>query len=140
MGSRGLGQLAYDKGMRIIAATQANDVALEVGKLKQGLLSYALIKDGIEEGKANIEEPGKPELFTGEWLRYSEQRVPELYDEIRTGKLRNVTVQGKSPDEKTRSEIFCIGENCTRQTHRQRPGIFDFRRNKKDALLINLPK
>ena len=43
MGSRGLGQLAYDKGMRILAASQADDVALEVEKLKQGLLTYALV-------------------------------------------------------------------------------------------------
>ena len=32
MGSRGLGQLAYDKGMRILAASQADDVALESGR------------------------------------------------------------------------------------------------------------
>ena len=46
MGSRGLGQLANDKGMRILAASQADDVALEVEKLKQGLLTYALVQNG----------------------------------------------------------------------------------------------
>jgi uncharacterized caspase-like protein len=34
MGSRGLGQLAYDKGMRILAATQPDNVALELEKLQ----------------------------------------------------------------------------------------------------------
>jgi len=31
--------LAYDTGMRILAASQADDMALEVGKLRQGLLT-----------------------------------------------------------------------------------------------------
>jgi hypothetical protein len=29
MGARGLGQLAYDKGMRILASTRADDLAWE---------------------------------------------------------------------------------------------------------------
>jgi len=127
MGSRGLGQLAYDKGMRIVAATQADDVALEVGSLKQGLLSYALITDGIEKKLANTEEPEKNELFIREWLNYSEKRVPELYDAIKDGTFKNVGSQ-------------CIGESCPKiEIRQQRPGIFDFRRDKKDSLLLSLP-
>ena len=38
MGSRGLGQLAYDKGM--LAATQIDQYALETGKTQLGLLRY----------------------------------------------------------------------------------------------------
>ena len=45
MGSRGLGQLSYDKGMRILTATQADNVALEKGGL--GLLMRALLVDGL---------------------------------------------------------------------------------------------
>jgi uncharacterized caspase-like protein len=55
MGSRGLGQLAYDKGMKILAASQADDVALEVEGLKQGLLTYALVHDGLEAGGADYQ-------------------------------------------------------------------------------------
>jgi hypothetical protein len=47
MGDRGLGQLAYDKGMRILAATQADDFALESGDVGQGLLTYALVCEGL---------------------------------------------------------------------------------------------
>lgn len=36
MGDRGLGQLAFDKHMRILAATQADNVALESEKFGQG--------------------------------------------------------------------------------------------------------
>jgi WD40 repeat protein len=45
MGSRGMGQLAYDKGMRILAATQPDTTAAEVdninqrGKIQHGLLT-----------------------------------------------------------------------------------------------------
>ncbi|MDH3528628.1 MAG: caspase family protein [Acidobacteriota bacterium] len=125
MGSRGLGQLAYDKGMRIVAATQADDVALEARTLNQGLLSYALITDGIEKKLANTEEPEKNELFIREWLEYSEMRVPELYDGIKDGTFKNVGSQ-------------CIGPTCPKiEIRKQRPGIFDFRRDKNDSLLMS---
>jgi N-terminal domain of anti-restriction factor ArdC len=40
MGSRGLGQLAYDKGMRVLAASKAKESAVERGgNIKDGLLS-----------------------------------------------------------------------------------------------------
>jgi hypothetical protein len=39
MGDRGLSQLAYDKGMQILAATQTENVAIESEKLGQGLLT-----------------------------------------------------------------------------------------------------
>jgi len=47
MGSRGLGQLSYDKGMRILTATQAANVAIESGSLGHGLLTYALVKSSF---------------------------------------------------------------------------------------------
>src|SRR5205814_1846713 len=88
MGDRGLGQLAYDKGMQILAATQADDVALESEKLGQGLLTYALVNDGLKARKAAAD--GKGPITIGNWLHYAERRVPELYADIQTGKLRVV--------------------------------------------------
>jgi uncharacterized caspase-like protein len=67
MGSRGLGQLAYDKGMRILAASQADDVALESEKLKQGLLTYALVQNGLEDRQAAGSD-GKGEITMEGWL------------------------------------------------------------------------
>src|SRR6185503_6290727 len=54
MGSRGMGQLAYDKGIRVLAASQADDVALEINRLRHGLLTYALMHDGLERGQADL--------------------------------------------------------------------------------------
>ena len=84
MGDPGLGQLAYDKGLRILAATQANDVALENANLKQGFLTAAL-GEGLTEtgGPADLNRDGK--VVLDEWLRYAVARLPSLNEEVRRG-------------------------------------------------------
>lgn len=47
MGDRTLGQLAFDKGIRILAATQADNVAREEASLGLGLLTATLIDAGL---------------------------------------------------------------------------------------------
>ena len=77
MGSRGLGQLAYDKGMRILAATQADNVAQGSGQSAHGLLTTALISYGIEKGEA-----AKSRRVTmRDWLEYGVKEVPVLYNQ-----------------------------------------------------------
>src|SRR5213078_261829 len=78
MGSRGLGQLAYDKRMRVLAASQADDFALESGNLRHGLLTYALVKDGLDTKKADF-RPKDGRVTLGEWLAYGAERVPDLH-------------------------------------------------------------
>jgi hypothetical protein len=64
MGSRGLGQLAYDKGMRVLAASKAQEAAIERGgRIQQGLLTYALVQEGLERQQADFQPPdGRIEL------------------------------------------------------------------------------
>ena len=129
MGDRGLGQLAYDKGMRILAATQTDDVALESEKLGQGLLTYALVQEGLgikdkTKTLADLNSDGTITLL--EWLQYGEKRVPGLYEDVKTGKLRFV-----SRDTATDPEFIT-------QTVRnaQTPSLFDFqRRNTNDVVI-----
>ncbi len=128
MGDRGLGQLAYDKGMMILAATQASDVALEVQKIKQGLLTYALVAEGFkqDEGKpsqrnADIDRDGV--LSLREWLQYGERRVPGLYEDIRAGKVQAVHKTPR-PD-----------SNDTTARKAQTPSLFDFQRRTAEAVL-----
>ena len=54
MGDPGLGQLAYDKGIRILAATQADDVAQESDAFGggHGLLTYVLVDRGLADPAA----------------------------------------------------------------------------------------
>ena len=85
MGDRGLGQLAFNKGMRILAASQADDVAREPGKLAQGLLTYALIRDGIESDQAD-RSPADGRITVTEWLTYGASRVPSLHEAILSGR------------------------------------------------------
>jgi WD40 repeat protein/uncharacterized caspase-like protein len=117
MGDRGFGQLAYDRGMRILAATQAENVAVESGRIGHGLLTYALVRDGLEQRRADADGDGAVTL--AEWLRYGEARVPALYEEIRAGTLRLAAMRGVTPD-------AALVANTVRYV--QTPALFDFRR------------
>jgi hypothetical protein len=71
MGDRGFGQLSYDKGMLVLAATQAEKYAL--GTLELGdrsLLTYALTQ----------QLPKTQQFDVRQWLRQAERRVPEIYE------------------------------------------------------------
>lgn len=121
MGSRGLGQLSYDKGMRILTATQADNVALENNKLEQGLLTYALIRDGLEAGKAfSLDHTS---ITLTEWLKYGEKRVPDLYDDVKSGKLRLLLLSDAKETPSTASKV-------------QKPSLFDFARKRRGEVLF----
>jgi uncharacterized caspase-like protein len=78
MGNKGLGQLAYDKRMRILGASQSTQVAAEARSLQMGLLTWALVQDGLKGGRADwLPEDGK--IWMREWLGYAVKRVPEVY-------------------------------------------------------------
>ena len=114
MGSRGLGQLAYDKRMRILAASQSDAQALEDSRLQQGLLSYVLTEEGLVQGKADW-KPRDNQITLGEWLAYAVDEVPRLNDPSSPGnKGRGVEIE-----ENTRAQV---------------PAVFDF--SKKDQFVI----
>ena len=78
LGSRGFGQLAYDKRMRVLVATQSDNVAIQVdGKIKGGLLTEALIAEGLIKGQADTDQNG--EIMLDEWLEYAAEQVPGLF-------------------------------------------------------------
>ena len=97
LGSRGFGQLAYDKGMLVLAASQSDAVALESAALQHGLLTWALVEDGLRQRRADIDADGVVAL--DEWLRYAEGRVPELAGAVARGEpigaARGVFVDGR---------------------------------------------
>lgn len=127
MGDRGLGQLAYDKGMRILVATQADDVALESGSLGQGLLTYAL-KEGLTAGTGAhtlADADGDGAVTVKEWLTYAETRVPGLYQDVLAGKIEKT--KDSSPDAN-------LLEDTTR--HAQTPALFDFVRRQAQNPVI----
>ena len=130
MGSRGLGQLAFDKGMKILTATQAVNVANEIKaikegneikKIEQGLLTYALIQEGLEDNAADFKAKDKI-INLKEWLEFAEFRVPTLYEKWKEGKPKDI-----------------VSENPKTEKSVQQPYLFDFTRKKKDFILARLP-
>ena len=151
MGSRGLGQLSYDKGMRILTSTQAGDLALESELVEQGLLTYALTRDGLESSLADF-RPRDRRITFAEWLAYGVERVPSLHAEVerraalmRAGGAADGGGGGLGGDGRARVVLLTGGAHGARDlkvrvsgqaTRTQQPALFDFaRRRRRDAVL-----
>jgi uncharacterized caspase-like protein len=152
MGSRGLGQLAYDKRMRILAASQADDYAIENRQLRHGLLTYALVKEGLDGAKADF-RPADGRITLGEWLAFGEARVPELHRSIRerlalggspdgardAAGLRFVLIQRNENAEQTKAipatEELLEKSSLSLRNAFQRPALFDYSRGRIEPVL-----
>lgn len=134
MGSRGLGQLAFDKGMRILAASQADDIALESNLLKQGLLTHALANDGIEAARADF-RPVDRRISLAEWLAFGVVRVPALYLEVKSGSVSVVQADGRGA---TRISTADTAQRIAKRRNLQRPALFDFSRRGEGPLLMTV--
>jgi len=77
MNSKGLAQLAYEKGMYILTAAQSFQAALEAAQLGHGLLTYALVEEGLKTSVADY-EPKDGLLIAREWLDFATERVPQM--------------------------------------------------------------
>lgn len=79
IGGGGLGQAAYDKAMRVLAAGYTS--ALESARLKHGHMSYALVVDALkagDSGRLAADMNGDGRLTLAEWLEFGVRRTPEL--------------------------------------------------------------
>ncbi len=140
MGSRGLGQLAYDKGMLILSATQADNVALELNSLKHGLLTFALIQDGVVEKKADTGDKPDGKLTASEWLNYAVIAVPKLFQDVLDGK-RDIVIDGKPVNigkPGADRDTFQLEEGKKAEKTVQTPNVFDFRKSKIEPPLLVL--
>ncbi len=130
MGSRGLGQLAFDKGMKILTATQAANVAIEAGgTIGHGLLTFALLKEGIEKKEADFKAKDNS-INLKEWLEYGEFSVPKLYEKLAKGELKGIN-KG--------TEVIDLSGNNKTQVSFQTPTLFDFTKKKAEMILVKLP-
>jgi hypothetical protein len=161
MGSRGLGQLSYDKGMRVLTSTQADDVALEFKLVEMGLLTYALTRDGLEANRADF-LPVDRRITASEWLAYGVERVPLLHAEVelklseagRRGGAR-AALAGDAQARVVRFDARRAGPARRRApadagakglpsaldvVRIQQPALFDFaRRRRRDATIASAP-
>lgn len=76
MNSTGLAQLAYEKGLYILAASQGNESAMESPQLAggHGYLTYALVEEGLKTLSAA--EDGA--VLLRPWFEFASRRVPGL--------------------------------------------------------------
>jgi len=125
MGSRGLGQLAYDKRLRVLAASQSDQTAAEDARLGQGILSYVLSQEGLVEGKADW-KPKDGRITVAEWLNYAVNEVPRL-DPASMGHLGN---EGRG----ARGVTILYPAGTPAAARRQVPAVFDF--SKEDAFVL----
>jgi sulfur relay (sulfurtransferase) complex TusBCD TusD component (DsrE family) len=132
MNSKGLAQLAYEKGMYILTAAQSYQAAQEASKFGHGFLTYALIEEGLVQSKADI-EPKDGSVMVREWFDFATQRVPqmqlELMKEAQAG--RGVTVAFVKGDEQ-------IADPAERNV--QRPRVFYRRELEAQPLVVAKPK
>jgi WD40 repeat protein/uncharacterized caspase-like protein len=81
MNTKGLAQLAYEKGMYILTASQAHQAATEAHQLGHGLLTYALVEEGLKTTAAD-QMPADDSVTVREWFDYAVARVPQIHREM----------------------------------------------------------
>jgi hypothetical protein len=104
---QGLGQLAYDKGIRILSASAPDQYAMEDTALGHGLLTYALVEEGARQGKADADEDMV--VSFDELMAYAVKRLPAMGDPTDPGDGPGLVVEWDGPP-----------------TPKQTPKLFDF--------------
>jgi len=106
MNSKGLAQLAYEKGIYILTAAQSYQAALEADELGHGYLTYTLVEEGLKNGMAD-RSPKDNRILIREWLDYAVERVPQMQASALQGArgLKIAFVQGEEiiPDPASRN-------------------------------------
>ncbi len=130
MNSKGLAQLAYEKGMYILTAAQSYQAAQEVSQLGHGLLTYALVEEGLKQGSADI-DPKDGETLVREWFDYTTTRVPNMQlEKMKAARDLGVSLSFVESDAKGVS----VGLTTERRVT-QTPRVF-YRRESEDQPLI----
>lgn len=131
MNSKGLAQLAYEKGMNILTASQSYQAALEAAQLGHGYLTYAPVEEGLKTDAADI-APKDGQVEVREWLDYATSRVPQM-QEI---KIQETRAQGR---ELAFVEREVRGEDWEKQEV-QRPRAFYRRELQQQPFIISGPQ
>jgi uncharacterized caspase-like protein len=127
MNSKGLAQLAYEKGMYILTAAQSYQAALEAQRFKHGYLTYALVEEGLKLGQSD-EEPKDGIIFAREWFNYATHRVPAMQEErISAEKLGEKEIVFVEGDEQVRDRS---------QRQMQTPRVFYRREAEAKPLVV----
>jgi WD40 repeat protein len=131
MNSKGLAQLAYEKGMHVLAAAQGYQAAQEVAELGHGLLTYTLVEEGLKSPAADV-APSDGQVILREWLDFATVRVPQMQ--------RTAMNEGRKVG---REVVFVEGETTIRDVDKrtlQRPRVFYRREPESRPLVVAKPR
>ena len=121
MNSKGLAQLAYEKGMYVMTASQSYQAAKEASKFGHGYLTHALVVEGLRKGSAD-REPPNGSIDIREWLDFATDEVPTMQEnksrEALRGRSRYVFFVGDGSRERVPKSEADIRDNI------QRPRVF----------------
>jgi WD40 repeat protein/uncharacterized caspase-like protein len=119
MNSKGLAQLAYEKGMYILTASQGYQQAQEISRYGHGLLTYALVHEGLEEGKASSADKA---VYLREWLDFAAKDVPELQlSWLQEAKISGRAIGVKTKKGSTPADLLDLGLQRPRVFYRREP-------------------
>src|SRR5262249_35795358 len=121
MGSRGLGQLAFDKRMKILAASEATGKAYEDPNRRLSYVTSALVEEGLSARLAD-RKPKDGRITLKEWFAYAVDRVPRILNASQTD----------SPPARWQSKSARSARAAstnTRPAMTQKPALFDFTRS-----------
>jgi WD40 repeat protein len=137
MNSKGLAQLAYEKGMYILTAAQSYQAALEASRIGHGYLTYALVEEGLRQGKAD-RQPQDKQIVLREWLDYATERVPQMQEE----KLKE-TPQVKDQQGRELEFVFVEGDESIKDPANrsvQKPRVFYRRETESLPMIVARPQ
>jgi uncharacterized caspase-like protein len=129
MNSKGLAQLAYEKGMYILTAAQSYQAAKEAARLGHGFLTYALVEEGLKKLAAD-KEPKDGQVLLREWLDFATERVPQMQQD----ELDQQKKQGRQLDRIKFAEADSGNERSI-----QRPRVFYRRETETHPLVVAKP-
>lgn len=136
MNSRGLAQLAYEKGMYILTAAQSYQSAIETQQHGHGYLTYALVEEGLKTPAADL-EPRNGEVSVREWLDYATRRVPELQ---REDTKSDIDALRQLERDKPKSSAPPPASSPPRENSLQQPRVFYRRELEMTPLIVAKPK
>ena len=132
MNSKGLAQLAYEKGMYILTAAQSYQAALESSQLGHGYLTYALVEEGLKTLAAD-DAPKDNLVSVREWLDFAAERVPQMQEakiKSRGIKVQETSTAGIKGGEQTKATVDA------QVTGVQRPRVFYRREVEAQPLIV----
>lgn len=108
MNSKGLAQLAYDKGMLILTAAQSYQAALEAPRIGERKIEHGLLTFALLEAFSNKEadKDANRQIWEREWFDFAVSQVPLLQREAM--KQREIDLKNKTADVQGRSGIYYV--------------------------------